>query len=67
VAQLSGVHALERLDGQVCFEVDGERIDDAVRALAPRGVRSLVAHPPTLEQLLLRCYGDISNRGRCEP
>jgi AcrR family transcriptional regulator len=27
-------------------------------ALAPLGVRSLVAHPPTLEQLLLRHYGD---------
>ena len=58
LAQLPGVHELERLDGQVRFEVDGDRIDDAVRALAPLGVRSLVAHPPTLEQLLLRHYGD---------
>ncbi len=55
---LPGVHQLERLDGQVRFEVDGDRIDETVRALAPLGVRSLVAHPPTLEQLLLRHYGD---------
>ena len=55
---LPGIHQLERLDGQVRFEVDGDRIDETIRALAPLGVRSLVAHPPTLEQLLLRHYGD---------
>jgi ABC-2 type transport system ATP-binding protein len=38
--------------------VDGDRVDETVRALAPLGVRSLVAHPPTLEQLLMRHYGD---------
>ncbi|QBI20215.1 ABC transporter ATP-binding protein [Egibacter rhizosphaerae] len=58
LAELSGVHGFEHLDGQIRFEVDGERLDEAVRALAPLGVRSLVAHPPTLEQLLLRHYGD---------
>lgn len=30
----------------------------AVAALAPLGVRSLVAHPPTLEELFLRHYGE---------
>ncbi len=54
---LPGVHGLERIDGQVRFEVDGDRLDEVVRALAPLGVRSLVAHPPTLEQLLMRHYG----------
>jgi ABC-2 type transport system ATP-binding protein len=29
-----------------------------VKGLAELGVRSLVAQPPTLEQLLLRHYGD---------
>jgi ABC-2 type transport system ATP-binding protein len=52
------VHAFEHVDGQVRFEVDGDRVDEAVQALAPLGVRSLVAHPPTLEQLLMRHYGD---------
>ena len=61
LAELPGIHKLERLDGQVRFEVDGDRIDESVRALAPLGVRSLVAHPPTLEQLLLRHYGDQLN------
>ena len=63
LARLPGVHDLHALDGQVRFEVDGEHIDAAVRELAGLGVRSLVAHPPTLEQLLLRHYGDELARG----
>ncbi len=55
---LDGIHDLHTVDGQVRFEVDGHLVDEAVRALAPLGVRSLVARPPTLEQLLLRHYGD---------
>jgi ABC-2 type transport system ATP-binding protein len=57
LAELAGVHDFVLLDGQVRFDVDGERVDETVRALAPLGVRSIVAHPPTLEQLLLRHYG----------
>lgn len=60
LARLPGVHNLEQVDGQVRFDVDGNSVDAAVRALAPLGVRSLVAHPPTLEQLLLRHYGDVA-------
>lgn len=55
---LPGIHDLRPIDGQVRFEVDGEHIDAAVKRLAELGVRSLVAQPPTLEQLLLRHYGD---------
>ena len=55
---LPGVHGLARADGHVRFEVDGDRVDETVRALAPLGVTSIVAHPPTLEELLLRHYGD---------
>lgn len=55
---LPGVHDLQPVDGQVRFEVDGEHVDAAVKRLAELGVRSLVAQPPTLEQLLLRHYGD---------
>jgi ABC-2 type transport system ATP-binding protein len=53
-----GVHDLEVSDGYVRFDVDGQHLDRAVRQLADLGVRSLVSHPPTLEQLLLRHYGD---------
>ncbi|CAM5701635.1 ABC transporter ATP-binding protein [Streptomyces viridifaciens] len=55
---LSGVHAL-RTDGlRVRFAVDGARLDAAVRTLSEAGLRSLVSHPPTLEELMLRHYGD---------
>ncbi len=59
LADLEGVHGFGHEDGQVRFEVDGDRVDDVVRTLAGLGVRSLVAHPPTLEQLLMRHYGDV--------
>jgi ABC-2 type transport system ATP-binding protein len=55
---VDGVHDLHVVDGQVHFEVDGHQVDDAVRCLGGLGVRSLIARPPTLEQLLLRHYGD---------
>ncbi|HEX6424409.1 MAG TPA: ABC transporter ATP-binding protein [Acidimicrobiales bacterium] len=63
LAELPGVHHLEVGDGQVHFEVDGDKVEPTVRRLAELGVRSLVAHPPTLEQLLLRHYGDELGRG----
>ncbi len=58
VPTITGVHDFERLDGQMRFQVDGDRVDEVVRALAPLGVRTITAHPPTLEQLLMRHYGD---------
>jgi ABC-2 type transport system ATP-binding protein len=58
LSSLDGVHDLHGIDGRVHFEVDGHQVAEVVRALAPLGVRSLVARPPTLEQLLLRHYGD---------
>ena len=58
LAELDGVHHLETVDGHVRFEVDGHHTGAAMRLLGELGVRSIVAHPPTLEQLLLRHYGD---------
>ncbi|HEX6255599.1 MAG TPA: ABC transporter ATP-binding protein [Euzebyales bacterium] len=58
LAALVGVHDVRPVDGQVRFEVDGEHVDAVMRHLAASGIRSIVAHPPTLEQLLLRHYGD---------
>jgi ABC-2 type transport system ATP-binding protein len=58
LADLAGVHGLE-IDGKhVRFEVDTDHLDVAVRRLGELGVRSLVSHPPTLEELFLRHYGD---------
>ena len=55
---LPGVHDLERSDGRVRFAVDGAHLDEALKALTKFGVRSLISHPPTLEELMLRHYGD---------
>jgi ABC-2 type transport system ATP-binding protein len=56
--QLAGVHDPRTDDGRVSFEVDGEHLHAAIGHLYGLGIRSLVSHPPTLEQLFLRHYGD---------
>src|SRR5687767_3612526 len=58
IAALPGVHDVRSEGGQVTFEVDGEAMPAVVRELATLGVTALTATPPTLEQLLLRHYGD---------
>ena len=55
---LPGVHNIELANSRVRFAVDGEHLDGAVRQLSQFGIRSLVSHPPTLEELMLRHYGD---------
>jgi ABC-2 type transport system ATP-binding protein len=56
--RIPGIHDLEATDGRVRFAVDGGYLDDAVRALSQFEIRSLTSHPPTLEELMLRHYGD---------
>ncbi|MFI7565669.1 ABC transporter ATP-binding protein [[Kitasatospora] papulosa] len=62
--RLPGVHSVEIIDSgagagnRVRFTVDGGRLGAAVDRLAACGVRGLTSHPPTLEELMLRHYGD---------
>ncbi|GAB2604196.1 ABC transporter ATP-binding protein [Pseudactinotalea suaedae] len=58
LADLPGVHALRVEGEQVTFDVDGPHVAAVVKALGELDVRAMTAHPPTLEQLLLRHYGD---------
>ncbi len=58
LALLDGVHGLRTEGGHVRFDVDTAQLDEAVRLLSGAGVRGLVSHPPTLEELFLRHYGD---------
>jgi ABC-2 type transport system ATP-binding protein len=53
-----GVHEPQFSDGRVTFDVDSDHLDAAIRHLSQLGIRSLVSHPPTLEELFLRQYGD---------
>jgi ABC-2 type transport system ATP-binding protein len=55
---IPGVANVTALDGKVSFDVDSDNIDDAIAYLAALRIRSLVSHPPTLEELFLRHYGD---------
>lgn len=54
--RVKGVHELV-VDGQeVEFKVDPESLPTVMRKLAQVGVRNLVSHPPTLEELFLEHY-----------
>ncbi len=55
---LPGVHDVEVAGHRVRFAVDGDRLDEAVRTLSGFEIRSLTSRPPTLEELMLRHYGD---------
>lgn len=60
--ELPGIHDPESTDGRIRFAVDGEHLDSAVKHLGRFGLRALTSHPPTLEELMLRHYGeDIGN------
>ncbi|WP_022924489.1 ABC transporter ATP-binding protein [Serinicoccus marinus] len=58
MSSLTGVHDVTTEDDQVRLEVDGEHVGPVVSRLGELGVRSITAHPPTLEQLLVSHYGE---------
>jgi ABC-2 type transport system ATP-binding protein len=58
LADLGGVHNLHVDGRQARFDVDSGQLDAVLRHVARLGVRSLTSHPPTLEELFLRHYGD---------
>ena len=48
-------------------ETTAGEVPEVMRALAELGVRQIVDHPPTLEQLLMRHYGDdLAARGAAQ-
>lgn len=55
---LPGVHHVEATNTSVRFAVDGEHLDAVIKHLSGYGIRALTSHPPTLEELMLRHYGD---------
>jgi ABC-2 type transport system ATP-binding protein len=58
LASLAGVHDLVILDRHVTFAVDEVALPAVLAAVAALHPRSLVANPPSLEELFLRHYGD---------
>ena len=55
---LPGVHDLARRAGVVTFAVDDAELPEVLAAVAALHPRSLVANPPSLEELFLSHYGD---------
>ncbi|AEB44598.1 MULTISPECIES: ATP-binding cassette domain-containing protein [Micromonospora] len=62
LAGAAGVHGLRAENGHIRFEVDGDHLAAVVRQLGDLDVQGLTVRPPTLEQLLLRHYGDQFTR-----
>ncbi|MFL1378324.1 ABC transporter ATP-binding protein [Nocardiopsis protaetiae] len=58
VAALAGVHNAEVDGDRISMDVDNDRLDAVMTAVADLGVRSLTVNPPSLEELFLRHYGD---------
>lgn len=58
LAALPGVHDLRQLDGHITFAVDDAELPTVLGAVARLQPRSIVANPPSLEELFLRHYGD---------
>ncbi len=58
LASLPGVHDLATGDGRTSFAVDDDALATVLAEVARLRPRSLVANPPSLEDLFLRHYGD---------
>jgi ABC-2 type transport system ATP-binding protein len=56
LARLAGVHDVRVQDGHVSFAVDDAALSPVLAAVAAMHPRSLVANPPSLEELFLRHY-----------
>ncbi|MGA6206354.1 ATP-binding cassette domain-containing protein [Nocardia testacea] len=58
LSALAGVHNVISEDGRIRFDVDTDALDSAIATVSRAGIRALTSHPPTLEELMLRHYGD---------
>jgi ABC-2 type transport system ATP-binding protein len=58
IDELPGVHNVVVDGRRVAFDVETSRIGTAIEHLTGLGITSLASHPPTLEELFLRHYGE---------
>lgn len=56
--QLPGVYDVVQKKGKWRFSVDASAMDTVMKTLAPMGIKTLSAEPPTLEELFIRHYGE---------
>ena len=64
IGEWAGVHDLHPEGRQTRLNIDAAHLPEVMRELARRGIHTITATPPTLEQLLLRHYGDELNGHR---
>ena len=64
VTRWPGVHDARVLDGHAEFSVDAGELNHVLEQLVALDVRSMVASPPTLEELFLRHYDDAAPGAR---
>ena len=67
ILSIPGVVRPRLLDGEFTCEVESHALDEVLTALGVAGVESLVAHPPTLEELFLAEYDDPGGPGGVQP
>lgn len=58
LASLDYVHDFRHEGERTLFEVEGDHVQQIMQELTALQIRSVLAHPPTLEQLLMRHYRD---------
>src|SRR5687767_3521463 len=58
LAKLPGLHGLTVHGKHAEFEVETDKIDEALRLLLQFDIRELISSPPSLEKLFLRHYDD---------
>ena len=53
---VKGVHNIEKKNDSIYFQVDTERLDNAIKHISPFEIVKLESAPPTLEDLFMRHY-----------
>ena len=58
IKDIEGIYDLSKLNEKWKFSVDTNAMVSVMQRLASMGIKSLVAEPPTLEELFIRHYGE---------
>jgi ABC-2 type transport system ATP-binding protein len=58
IESMSGVQGFKKEGAQTEFEVEPDQLANILKVLTSLGIKSLISHPPKLEDLFLRHYGE---------
>ena len=64
LAHLEGTHDVQHAGSSITFDVDTERLGEAIDALSSHGILTLTSQPPSLEELFLRHYDAATTGAR---